>query len=167
MHSLHTHLLPFVDHAPLHRKMNLQQPWNAPENVPFVAKIMPNWILPGAETPPEDGVTPAETHYEANLRVFGPNFGPTFREIRDGRTNTIGCGEVVSNIRPWADPRNLRDPAIGLNVPGGYGSPWPGGVQLGFMDGSARFVSDKISSEVLRALSTPSGGEPERLYNME
>lgn len=167
MQSWQTYLLPYMEQQLLYDKLHLDQPWYSPVNDSFVATRISYWLIPGMNMEPGHKLAPAPTYYEANLRVFGPNSSYTSSEIKDGIANTISSGEVISNIRPWANPRNLRDPAIGLNVPGGYGSPWPGGVQFGFMDGSVRFVSDKISPEVLRALSTPSGGEPERLYNME
>ena len=167
MQSWQTYLLPYMEQQLLYDKLHLDDPWDSPANDSLVATRISYWLIPGLNMETQHKLAPAPTYYEANLRVFGPNSSYESSEIKDGIANTISSGEVISNIRPWANPRNLRDPAIGLNVPGGYGSPWPGGVQLGFMDGSVRFVSDKISPEVLRALSTPNGAEPERLYNLE
>lgn len=67
---------------------------------------------------------------------------------------------MKSNFKPWGDPTNLRDPALGINrVASGFGSIAPGGANFLFVDGSVHFLKDKIDSRVLKLLGTPAGGE--------
>jgi hypothetical protein len=88
----------------------------------------------------------------------------TFRplkEFTDGTATTLLIGEVNANFEPWGRPGNARDPARGVNTsPYGFGGPLgAGGALFGMADGSVRFVGEGISPAVLRALSTPDGGE--------
>jgi hypothetical protein len=87
--------------------------------------------------------------------------GPrTFSDIPDGLSNTILAGEIAEGFQPWGHPLNWRDPVIGLDVPGGFGSPHRSGViQLLMADGSVHTVSADVHPAVLRALATPAGEE--------
>jgi hypothetical protein len=56
---------------------------------------------------------------------------------------------------------NWRDPMKGINQsPDGFGGPWEHGTAIVLADGSVRTISKNISPAVLKALSTPNGGEP-------
>jgi len=70
------------------------------------------------------------------------------RQELDGLQQHEGC------------PINWRDPVEGINKsPDGFGAPWSGGANFMLMDGSVRFLSNGIDPKVLRAPSTPVGGE--------
>jgi hypothetical protein len=81
-------------------------------------------------------------------------------EITDGTSNTIAIGEVNHAFRPWGDPANWRDPAIGLNRRGGFGGPpGNGGARFVLADGSVRFLSNDTDPAVMKSLATPAGGD--------
>jgi prepilin-type processing-associated H-X9-DG protein len=55
----------------------------------------------------------------------------------------------------------VRDPAKGINrSPNGFGGP-PShhGANFAMADGSVRFISEKASPAVMRALATPNAGD--------
>src|SRR5690348_11362870 len=101
------------------------------------------------------------SHYAANVWVLGPNTKKRITDITDGSANTLLNGEVHADFKPWGHPMNFRDPARGINrsAQGFGGAPYSGGAYYTMADGSVRFVSERISPDVLRALSTPAGGE--------
>ena len=119
--------------------------------------INPN--LPEAPVRNADGYGLA--HYAANSRAMTNGMFRSFDEFTDGTAETLLIGEVNANFRPWGDPANVRDPARGINrSPYGFGGPpRTKGALFGMADGSVRFVSERVSPEVLRALATPDGGE--------
>jgi prepilin-type processing-associated H-X9-DG protein len=110
-----------------------------------------------------------------------------FNEIDDGSSKTILLGEKfvdpagglgwvsgtretlrnTSMIEQWR-PRFQAAPVSPEDGPkkepeslfvGGFGSYHPGGVNIGFADGSARFVSETLDKDVLRRLGNRADGE--------
>lgn len=94
----------------------------------------------------------------------------------DNATNSCGNFDVANGVvkgASWADPANALPlhgfTADGLNCPGpcainctnnneAYGF-HPGGVQIAFADGHARFLSENVAYEVYAQLITARGGE--------
>ncbi len=78
-------------------------------------------------------------------------------DVTDGLSSTILIGEVAANFKPWGDPVNWRDPALGLGAsPDRFGGvPGERGAQFVFMDGSVHFLSEDIDPQVLRARARP------------
>lgn len=114
------------------------------------------------------------SHVAANIRVMPIEVVPhpahqwfldravdrRFQAIRDGASHTILLGQVVKTLQPWGSPRNVRDPAIGLGHPNGFGAlPGEAGVLMAMADGAVRTLSIQTDSAVLQALATPAGGE--------
>jgi hypothetical protein len=97
------------------------------------------------------------------VRVLGGEKARTLKDISDGdgTGNTLFAGEVNNEFKPWSYPANWRDPALGINrSPRGFGgSRASHSAAFMFADGSVRNLSDSTSPAVLKALSTPNGGE--------
>jgi hypothetical protein len=162
-HSWQTRLLPYVDQSPLHQKLDLAEPWSSGVNRHVFAVALPVYQNPGfrnRERREHDDRGYALSHYAANSHVMGGGFGLPLGDIPDGASNTFAGGEVAGGFRPWGDPLNWRDPALGINRhPAGFGSPFERGAHVLVCDGSVRFVSEDIAPTLLKTLATPAGGE--------
>ncbi|HVW02652.1 MAG TPA: DUF1559 domain-containing protein [Planctomycetaceae bacterium] len=161
MHSWTTALLPYIDQFPLSQQIRHDLPWNAPEN-----RTVFQTTLEVLQTPSRTKLRSltdagyAVANYAVNVHAMGPNRGISLPEITDGSSNTIAAGEVIANPRAWGDPRNARDPTLGINAsPEGFGGPYTGGCHVLLFDGSVRFLSNKADPALLRKLATPNGGE--------
>jgi prepilin-type processing-associated H-X9-DG protein len=159
-HSWETHLLPYLSYVA--SNIDLDRPWNDPRNAKYFKGVLPVFINPGFRFPE---VTDREgyglSHYAANCHVLSGNRGMKLEDITDGTSTTLLFGEVNAGFKAWGHPVNWRDPARGINRgPDGFGGPrHSGGASFVMADGSVRFLNEHISPAVLRALSTPRGGE--------
>ena len=159
-HSWVTELLPYLDHARLYEQIDLRRPWTDERNRAALQKQLYMLENPGIrdQEPLPDGLAPS--HYAANARVCGLGRGMRIQQMKDGTSYTILAGEISTRIPAWGDPFNFRDPALGINGdPGTFGSPWTGGAYILMGDGSVNFLNQDIDPEVLKALSTPHGGD--------
>ena len=167
LHSWETALLPYLEQKQLASQIKHDVPWDAPENEacfqqPVNVFLHPSVTRASGETGRFDERGFALSHYAANGWVLGADNSFTIKEITDGTSNTIMAGEVRENFKPWGDPSNFRDPMLGINKsPNGFGGPYRNldGANFLLVDGSVRFISDKVDPNVLKALSTPAGGE--------
>jgi prepilin-type N-terminal cleavage/methylation domain-containing protein len=156
MHGWQTMILPYVEQGPLFANINLQQPWNGPDNVALMKTQIHVFQHPAvAQT--EDNAY-ALSHYAGNVHVLGVK-GMTQKDITDGTSNTLLSGEVAQQFKPWGMPMNCRDPGVGLNRPDGFANPQSKPVAFLFADGTVRRLRADISPTVLKALATPRGGE--------
>jgi prepilin-type processing-associated H-X9-DG protein len=159
LHSWETYALDGLGYT--RQGIDMAKPWNDPVNQKYFKCILPQFINPGFRTAElEDAEGYGLSHYASNSHVMGGNKGMKLSDIKDGTENTLLVGEVNAQFKPWGHPANWRDPVTGINSPRGFGGPpGSGGANFVMADGSVRFVSDKISPDVLRAMSTPNGGE--------
>ncbi|MBW3540627.1 MAG: DUF1559 domain-containing protein [Planctomycetes bacterium] len=158
-HGWQTMLLPFVEQAPLHGKIDFKLPWDAPGNAAWFKTRVEAYQSPEVSEL-EDAQGFALSHYAGNSHVLRQNHSLRFRDVTDGASNTLLAGEAAGKFRPWGDPQNVRDPWAGINTgPESFGHPSGGPGQFLLMDGSVRTIDGDISPDVLKALATPNGGE--------
>ena len=162
LHSWMTLVLPFMEEQKLFDRIDLELPWNHPSNAAaFKEGVLP-FRHPAYEDQPQsdrDGF--ALSNYSANVHVMGGTRRLAEADIKDGTAETIMAGEIADRFPAWGRPGNWRDPALGVNRRAdGFGGPSPGGANFLFADGAVRFIKNSINPQILKALSTPAGGEP-------
>jgi hypothetical protein len=156
LHSLQTLMLPYLWFAL--PEVDFELPWDHPRNAPTFRTFVPVYLNPeiGALRT-ADGF--AMSHYAGNVHVLGPGRGP--KAGLPG--STILFGEAAGDFRAWGDPKNVRDPSMGLcRSPGGFGNVAQTGARFALMDGSVRFIRTGVDPRVLRALGAPAEGESVR-----
>jgi prepilin-type processing-associated H-X9-DG protein len=157
LHSWQAMILPYIELQDLHDRIDFSIPWNNPRNAPLFQTEIPVYLQPGVPAK-KDAAGYALSHYAANAHMLGGDHARALRDVTDGTDSTLMAGEAMANFKAWGDPTNWRDPTLGLNKsPHGFGSPWPGGVNFLFVDGSVRFIKNTIDPAVLKAVATPAG----------
>lgn len=154
-------LHPYRQETALQGPIDFSVAWNHSNNIPAFSTLVSGYQYRySPQAPQADALGLALSHYASNLHVIGGDRSMTTGAITDGTSNTLLLGEAAGNYLPWGQPANWRDPRIGLNrSPNGFGNPTGRRTYFTFADGSVRFLQNEISPEVLKALSTPAGGE--------
>lgn len=159
-HSWQTRLLSYLDHTPLHARVNREKPWSDAVNQSAFETVVPDYLHPHDAEQFRTVRGYALSSYAANSRIVRLNEGMTIQDVTDGLSNTILAGEVAAGFKPWGDPGNVRDPSAGVSgAVDGFGGRNERGPQVLLADGSVKLISPKIAPEVLKSLATPDGGE--------
>jgi len=162
VHGWVTQLLPMLDNTILYERIDLSLPWNDPANQEYTTVPFRMMLNPQLDKEQNSDGYPL-IHYTLNERVFPNNesLNEDYVSRADGLANTILMGEIQEGLPAWAEPGNARDPSAGLKAgPNTMGvSVWGGRTVIGFADGRAITISNDIDPDVLKALSTPDGGE--------
>ncbi|QDT97052.1 DUF1559 family PulG-like putative transporter [Gimesia aquarii] len=155
-HSWQAMILPFLDQLYLYRQIHFNEPWDASVNQEVFKQKIPEYLNPKtkAKISPEGY---SLSHYVGNELVLKPNIRMKFEEIQDGSSNTILAIETGENFKPWGDPTALTKP-VNIISPKKK-SPSTGGYYILLCDGRVHYVSEDIDPSILKALSTPDGGE--------
>lgn len=149
-------ILPYLEQQSLYEQFHLDESWDSPHNKALIAKIPDIYRSPNSKL-----VGRTLTNYVVPVGPGAAFDGPKcigIQDVRDGTSNTIMTLEADDAVAVvWTRPDDLpfdpKEPFKGL------GHMVEGGFLAGYMDGSARFVPNKITPETMKALVTPNGGE--------
>jgi len=161
LHSWRVLILPYLGEGGIYNGIDLEQPWDSPQNRVFADMMPPTYACPSSATP--GGTT---TSY---AMIVGPNTisdGPTGRkisEITDGTSRTLIVVEASGSAVNWMEPRDLDAETISFAVNDGttqgISSNHAGVANAALCDGSVRSISNTVSPSEIRAMSTIAGGE--------
>lgn len=166
-------VLPFVEQTAAYDKLDFSQPWDSEVNAAVTGSKIPSFQNPLSKDSPansthyvgiagvgKDAPTLKVDHPRAG--VFGYDRETSFRDIRDGTSNTIAVMGVNKQLGPWGQggPSSVRGLTAKpyIHGPDGFGTDHRG-VNALLADGSVRTISKDVDPAVLEALVTKSGGE--------
>jgi len=161
LHSWRTLILPFLDSGTLYERIDLNSPWDSPENSQY--SQLPSPVV--YRCPSSNDVNQAGTNYMA---IVGPGTimegaQPVgMRDITDGTANTILVVEVVGTSTNWMEPTDLDLETMQMVINGGageMGSRHPGGIMVAYADGSVHFLAETIDRNLLKILVTRNDGQ--------
>lgn len=160
LHSWRVLILPFLGPAEkgMYQRINLNEPWDSPQNQQFQAKMPRIYASPLDENA-------RVSHESSYLAIVGPKtMFPDEKsrkkpEITDGVENTLLLIEVKSSGKSWMDPTDLSDTLIDFQVGGSLGGNHNDGATALFADGEVRFLNDLTPDEEIQAMSTVAGNE--------
>ena len=170
-------LLPHMEAQPLYQQFDLGAGYTA--NLELAQTPWIHYICPEPERPiqpitnyiaisgigPNSAAQPEET---PGIGFMGNDRKTSFKDIKDGTSNTIAIMETRFEVGPWArggfstlrgyDPNDL--PITGEGRPfGGHTN----GTYVAFVDGSVRFLTNSLVPQMLANAITIAGDEPVNL----
>lgn len=152
--SWRVHLLPYLEQADLYNEFNLDEPWDSDHNKALIEKMPDLFKTDGVE---DAGKTSIHV-LTGEGTPFGDDAAPGFRMITDGTSNTILTvigGPDTADV--WTKPGGLEvDPNDPLKALGKVDSQF----EVGFMDGSVRYLPRSIDPEQFLHLVQHQDGIP-------
>jgi prepilin-type processing-associated H-X9-DG protein len=157
LHSWRTLILPYLEQQDLYATIDLSKPWNDPANARALATPIDTYRCPLSRAPANS------TSYLATVADNGcllPTRPRALADIKDNHYSTLMLIEASDEKSPpWMAPTDADEDLV-LRL----GSPkanfhHPGGMNAGFVDGSAHSLKANTKPDVLRALFSISGGE--------
>jgi type II secretory pathway pseudopilin PulG len=156
LHSWRTLLLPFLEHEPLYREIDLSRPWDDPVNARLHERVVPVFRCPSASHAPE------LTTYLAMVTdgsVLQPGKSCSLQEIPDGTSGTLLVLDApAARAVHWMSPVDA-EAAVLLELNEKSKLNHAGGVQGLLADGAVMLLSVQLSLDDRRALLTKAGQE--------
>jgi hypothetical protein len=139
----------------------LNVPWNDPVNLPALSTEVDIDLNPGVSGGVHDAAGRALTHFARNVHGLPRGKPLKLSDVSDGTSLSLFSGEAITGFTAWGQSGNTRNPALGLHTtPNSFGGPWTSGeTNFSFLDGRVQRLNPRIDPAVLKALSTPAGGE--------
>jgi prepilin-type processing-associated H-X9-DG protein len=157
LHSWRTLILPFIEQNAVYSRIDLNKPWDHPDNAFALELQIPSYTCPSSSLPP------GHTLYLAIVdpqSVFPGEIQTTFTQITDGTANTVMIYESdpATSVH-WMEPRDGDMDAFLAAFSSDHRHGHTGGANCTLADGSVKFFSNNTPPATLRALATRNGGE--------
>jgi len=155
LHSWRVLILPFIEQQHLYSQIRLDEPWDSTHNRQFHDRMPLIYKCPSN---PGQGCSYSAIAGGAFNPAKSPGsvVGLKFGDVSSGLSNTVAIVEVRESFN-WMDP--TADVTLEEFVQEIRAGSWhSGGMNVLFLDGSARFISSGQSQEFLRQLALPCGG---------
>jgi len=152
-------ILPFLDQMKaLYDEFHLDEPWNSPHNKALISRMPPAYNCPsGSQALAREGKT-CYLVPRGPATIFPGAKAVKIQEITDGTSNTmlvVDASDALATF--WTKPDDW-EAGPDIKSQGIFGH-HPRGTNIGFGDGSVRFLKDSISAKLLHALTTRNGNE--------
>ena len=173
-------LLPYIEQPAVYSQLDLSQPFDSPKNAVAAATLLSVYVCPSVDRAvmnPTTGRGPCDYGGIYGPRFSGDSNSPprgmmlydvpvSLSMVSDGTSMTLVVSED-SEFLPageWISGLNIFDVSYPLNtaptIDNDIHSQHPCGANGLFVDGSARFLNDAMSTVVLSAICTRSDREP-------
>jgi prepilin-type processing-associated H-X9-DG protein len=166
MHSWRVLILPYLEAEDLYRQYRFDEPWDGPHNRLLADKMPKVYCCPSARS--EGPVTDYAMIIGAHAVSNGPK-SCTLKDIKDGASSTTLVVEASDAGINWMEPRDLDAEKMTFRILSSdeatcegkceISSPHSGGANIGFSDGTARFVPSHTEPDKVKAMTTIDGGE--------
>ena len=169
MHSWRVLVLPFIDGKELYDAYRFDEPWNGPNNSKLANRMPP--AFHSHSEPPSTTNTNAVVIVGPDT-AFPGSRSTRLEDFKDGQENTILLTEIGNSTIPWLAPRDLSVETMSFRVqdkqkPSISSVSWRQPYVV-FADRLTTFsLSDTLSPDELRALTTIAGGEPVTRESLE
>ncbi len=101
MHSWRVLILPWIEGRQLYDAYSMDEPWDGPNNSKLLSRIPPVFVCPATSN--RSNFTTKYCVVIGEKTLFPPYGSRSFKDIRDGTSNTIAVVEQTSGI-PWMAP---------------------------------------------------------------
>ncbi len=148
-------ILPYIEQGALYDEFHLDEPWDSEHNLKLLDRMPTTYADPSLPLPP--GMTVYHVPVGEGW-LFSADAPTSFRQITDGLSNTIALFEANADTAvPWTKPADAEiDPDDPL---ANMAKHRVGGFNVGFADGSVRFITNQIDPTLFKALLTRAGNE--------
>ena len=155
LHSWRTEILPYLEQASLHDRIDFNKPWDDPANA-----ITKDIQIEQFQSPRVRDSAPNTAHFVAVVgkgTLFDPEVrrGVSLNSVKDGTANTIMLIEYQESNIPWNKPEDVSiEKAISI-----IKNADDQGTIVAFANCTVAVIPNSFDEAELRALFTRNGGE--------
>ena len=156
--SWRVQVLPFLDEQKLYDEFHLDEPWDSPHNKTLISRMPAVYACPSGDPALARAGKTTYLTPRGPATVFPGAEGVGIRAITDGTSNTIFVVDASDAAAvTWTKPEDWE---VGpeLKLDGLFGK-HPKGTNVGFADGSVKFLKETTTPTLLRTILTKAGGE--------